>query len=254
MFYPFQVGSTYTRSDIYKIIGLYPEPKGGDWDTGYTPYGDDFFIFSNIGAAGRTGHNYANKFLGERLEWYGKGPSRIHHPLIRKLLDPDRRIYLFWRDADRLPFTFAGLATAEEAFDEQPVRVIWRLRDPGEPDFVSITEQIDERRTYVEGATKTVVVNAYERSRPARDKCISHWGSKCIVCDFNFGERYGPFAEGFIHVHHLVPLSQIRETYVLDPVADLRPVCPNCHAMLHRRDELMSIEELKELLASRPNN
>ena len=35
---------------------------------------------------------------------------------------------------------------------------------------------------------------------------------------------YGDIAEGFIHVHHLVPLSAIKEDYQLDPVNDLLPV------------------------------
>jgi 5-methylcytosine-specific restriction protein A len=30
----------------------------------------------------------------------------------------------------------------------------------------------------------------------------------------------------------------------LDPEADLRPVCPNCHAMLHRTKPAMSVSEL----------
>jgi 5-methylcytosine-specific restriction protein A len=32
--------------------------------------------------------------------------------------------------------------------------------------------------------------------------------------------------------------------YIVDPVKDLEPVCPNCHAMLHRKDPPYSIEEL----------
>jgi 5-methylcytosine-specific restriction protein A len=34
----------------------------------------------------------------------------------------------------------------------------------------------------------------------------------------------------------------------LDSAADLRPVCPNCHAMLHRDSQVMSLERLKELI------
>ncbi|AUL13849.1 hypothetical protein B7P02_02620 [Bordetella bronchiseptica] len=36
--------------------------------------------------------------------------------------------------------------------------------------------------------------------------------------------------------------------YELDPVRGLRPVCPNCHAMLHRRTPVLSIEALQEIL------
>jgi 5-methylcytosine-specific restriction protein A len=55
--------------------------------------------------------------------------------------------------------------------------------------------------------------------------------------------------EGFIHVHHLKPLAQIGEQYELDPINDLRPVCPNCHAMLHRASPALSIDALRALIS-----
>lgn len=60
---------------------------------------------------------------------------------------------------------------------------------------------------------------------------------------------YGPEFAGFIHVHHLRPLSGIGGGYVVDPVEDLRPVCPNCHAVIHHGGRLRSIEEVRHLLA-----
>ncbi|HHE7415551.1 TPA: HNH endonuclease, partial [Klebsiella pneumoniae] len=47
---------------------------------------------------------------------------------------------------------------------------------------------------------------------------------------------------------HLIPLSDIKENYSLDPKKDLIPVCPNCHAMLHRRNPPFSPEELKSII------
>jgi 5-methylcytosine-specific restriction enzyme A len=89
-------------------------------------------------------------------------------------------------------------------------------------------------------------VNAYERDRAARQACISHYGLACVVCGLRFEERYGVLGAGFIHVHHVVPLSELGPNYKLDPVADLRPVCPNCHGMLHRRRPPISIEALRD--------
>ncbi len=92
-----------------------------------------------------------------------------------------------------------------------------------------------------------MIVNRYERDRRARERCIAHYGARCAVCDLSFEERYGKAMTGFIHVHHLTPLSQIRETYCVDPVKDLRPICPNCHAVVHSRYPAMSIEEARAL-------
>lgn len=102
-----------------------------------------------------------------------------------------------------------------------------------------------------EGAKKTIIVNAYERSFSARNKCIKHHKCICFVCKFNFEEAYGDLGKGFIHVHHIIPISDIGEEYEVDPINHLRPVCPNCHAMLHRMEDTNdkdNISELKEII------
>lgn len=50
-----------------------------------------------------------------------------------------------------------------------------------------------------------------------------------------------------MHVHHLKLISEVGEEYQLDPISDLRPVCPNCHAMLHRESPPVELEKLKEI-------
>lgn len=102
------------------------------------------------------------------------------------------------------------------------------------------------RKQYIiEGSVKQTLVNRYERDRSARDKCIEHYGLRCSICDFDFEETYGEVGAGFIHVHHLVQISDIKQEYQIDPINDLRPVCPNCHAMLHKKNPPYSIDELK---------
>lgn len=102
--------------------------------------------------------------------------------------------------------------------------------------------------TLIEGAAIRVTVNSYERNVRARRKCIEYYGSMCSACGFDFEGTYGEIGSGFIHVHHVKPLAEIGERYKVDPIRDLRPVCPNCHAMLHRQSPAISIEELKGLL------
>ena len=88
---------------------------------------------------------------------------------------------------------------------------------------------------YVEGAVKIITINAYERNPTARAMCLRKHGTSCKVCGMNFKDRYGDFANGFIHVHHIIPISKVGEEYIINPEEDLIPVCPNCHAMLHRK-------------------
>lgn len=105
---------------------------------------------------------------------------------------------------------------------------------------------------YYEGALMTVEVNKYERSRSAREKCIALKGCRCAVCGMDFEKEYGPIGKGFIHVHHLVPISSIGKEYQLDIERDLVPVCPNCHYMLHRKPGgVYTIEELKAIIEKR---
>ncbi|HYX06132.1 MAG TPA: HNH endonuclease [Bacteroidales bacterium] len=109
-------------------------------------------------------------------------------------------------------------------------------------------DQIPEDETYIEGAKQTIKVNSYERSIQARRKCLDYWGLTCSVCGMKFEERYGELGKGFIHVHHIRELSKITKDYKVDPIKDLRPVCPNCHAMLHKKNPALEINELKKLI------
>lgn len=108
-------------------------------------------------------------------------------------------------------------------------------------------DEIPNPETVFEGAKREIVVNRYERNREAREKCIAAHGCKCVVCGMDFEKVYGPIGRGYIHVHHIVPLSSIGKEYELDPINDLIPVCPNCHAMLHRKDPPYDVDDLKEL-------
>ena len=101
---------------------------------------------------------------------------------------------------------------------------------------------------HFEGATRRVTVNAYERNQAARTLCIQHHGVVCAVCEFDFQKSYGAIGSGFIHVHHLLELAEIGEEYQVDPIHDLIPICPNCHAMLHTKRPAMAIEELREVI------
>lgn len=101
---------------------------------------------------------------------------------------------------------------------------------------------------YLEGAQKQILCNRYERNPKARARCIAVHGSACKVCGFDFGKAYGAAFTGKIEVHHIKPVSEIGAEYVVDPLRDLIPVCPNCHRMLHSKaDGVYTVEELKAM-------
>jgi HNH endonuclease len=73
-------------------------------------------------------------------------------------------------------------------------------------------------------------------------------GLRCTVCDFDFGDVYGPLGVDFAEVHHAVPLSTYDPAGEATRVEDLVIVCANCHRMLHRRKQWLAAGDLKVLL------
>lgn len=106
----------------------------------------------------------------------------------------------------------------------------------------------EKHAKYVEGSPRVVRLTSYERNAAARKHCLQHYGTRCVICGFDFEETYGEVGSGFIHVHHILPLALVGDSYEVDPVEDLRPVCPNCHAIIHRRIPCYTIEEIAALL------
>jgi|SRR5947209_13752118 len=142
---------------------------------------------------------------------------------------------------DKLEFKFIGANTA----------LVRTLKQPAESEALNVlplAEEVEDSQTYIEGATRQITINDYERDPRARQACIDYYGFDCYVCGFNFEESYGEVGRNFIHVHHLIPISSIGKQYELDPKRDLRPVCPNCHAIIHKRKPPYTVEEVQRIL------
>ncbi len=125
---------------------------------------------------------------------------------------------------------------------------------PATPASFDSPEEIPPFTSHLEGRVRQVLVNAYERNSAARAACLAHYGYACSVCGLEFGSVYGPIGKDFIHVHHLEEIASIAEEYEVDPIHDLRPVCPNCHAMLHKRKPAYLIGDLKLLLSTQTHS
>ncbi|WP_291784577.1 HNH endonuclease [Luteibacter sp.] len=163
------------------------------------------------------------------------------------MVQPGAEVHIFFRENNSEPFIYIGLGYPAQVDDTVPVGVRWSFTpQDNASDIPDATPYQDELR--IEGATSETIAKRYERSPSARAQCIKHYGHQCQVCGIDFGKAYGPWGNGFIHVHHHTPISTINGPYVVDPIRDLIPVCPNCHAMLHRKKEVITVDELKGLI------
>lgn len=151
----------------------------------------------------------------------------------------------FWGEATREGYYWILRPELKEAIDElsnmEGVLFVAEVTYPEEIDLNSY-------ENLYEGARKQIYVNKYERNHIAREQCIEHYGATCVICNFDFEKMYGEVGRNVIHVHHLKPLSEIGKTYSVDPINDLRPVCPNCHGIVHRKNPAYSVDEVKAML------
>ena len=113
---------------------------------------------------------------------------------------------------------------------------------------VQLPEELPDGFEYQEGAVQQIRVNRYERDKKAREACLSHYGYVCQVCDVKLSDVYGAISGTLIHVHHIKPMSEIGELYIVDPVSDLIPVCPNCHAVIHLKTPPYAPHEVSAML------
>ncbi|HEY5297113.1 MAG TPA: HNH endonuclease [Verrucomicrobiae bacterium] len=132
----------------------------------------------------------------------------------------------------------------------EAIRQLGWAREPQYQTFFLNPEEQATTEEFVEGNAQLIAVNIFERNQKARTACLRHHGFVCSACNFDFEKNYGELGREFIHVHHIKPLAEIGEEYTVDPINDLLPVCPNCHAMLHRKTPALTVFELKELIAN----
>jgi hypothetical protein len=120
----FEVGVKYARRDVYEIVAVPSDRRRGNWETGYTSFGGEVFVFASIGVPGRSGHVYDNVWLGDQLRWRGKRGSRLSQPSIRRMLESTTRVHIFTRSNDRDAFTYEGRHVVSVE-DTSPVTIVW---------------------------------------------------------------------------------------------------------------------------------
>lgn len=149
-----------------------------------------------------------------------------------------------------------GMLAINEGNDTADMRLIeeWTIRVAAAVIALLPVEEDAEERSDAhglpEGAKMRIEVNRYERDRRNRAAALAIHGHKCMACGTDMAERYGPVAEGLIEVHHVVPVSEVGQGYIIDPRSDLVPLCPDCHSVAHRRSPPFSVKELQSMLCS----
>lgn len=190
-----------------------------------------------------------------------KALTGLGRVISRYRYEPKRQTYLHTRDVHWLrtglweppsQAKFAQNAIVKMGSNDPRIQSFYDLMQFNDEDLPigppTYPDELPNNQSYPEGRVSKVTVNKYERDLRARIVCIQHYGLACSVCEFDFQKVYGEIGIGHIHVHHLIPISEVGEGYVVDPIKDLRPVCPNCHAMIHRQSHLLTIAELKIIM------
>lgn len=128
--------------------------------------------------------------------------------------------------------------------------VIERIRNASKHEINWDEETVQEETAgTTEGKRTVYYTTKYERSSKNREAAIRIHGTKCMICGFDFGQKYGELGKGYIEVHHIKPLATLEQEVVINPETDLICVCANCHRMLHRfKNYIVTVEELKHIV------
>jgi HNH endonuclease len=111
-------------------------------------------------------------------------------------------------------------------------------------------------RVFAEGERSRRESAFFRRNPALRTAAIKAHGLRCIACETNFAEAYGPLGEGYIEIHHINPLAERLDPLSGEPslttVEDVVPLCANCHRMVHRRRPALSVDELQLAISLAP--
>lgn len=227
------------------------------WSCGNTKKiekGDIFFLMKlgmNVGVKGIIGWGYIVSSPSNFPHWddskRANGDKSLKTEVIFKDLSDEPLISLEELNECYPNFKWTPQGGGNLIPEEIYTKLLLKISDEKTLNIQSETVK-DEVTTYLEGKVKRVTINTYDRSTQARQACIEHFGYKCSICEFDFQKAYGVLGESYIEVHHLSPLAEINHDNIINPVEDLRPVCANCHRMLHRKKQVLSIDELKRII------
>ena len=110
------------------------------------------------------------------------------------------------------------------------------------------TEEAEEGRTL----TRAHIVRERSRKLVEAKKAASLKAAgilSCEACGFEFGLAYCERGNGFIEVHHALPVHQLRPG-TRTRLADLHLLCANCHRMVHAKRPWLTLDQLRECICN----
>lgn len=232
------------------ILSQGAECANWTWSWSFVNHAEKFVIFGifNFNEKSSMGLILSNDWeisqKGKKLPGFIQGIEHIK--LVRK---KGYRLFTFPMCGSEVSDGPAKISKFEPELTEKKLVISGGDYYAANFDYASeIDDEISDTDTYPEGAVQSILVNQYERNPKARQACLDHFGYKCVICEFDFAERYGEIGKNYIHVHHKNPMNEVVDEYQVDPIKDLIPVCPNCHAIIHRTRPQQTIEKMRILL------
>jgi len=143
----------------------------------------------------------------------------------------------------------------KEVSEESTNRLMEKFQTDSDPDFILAQEfglEPDET-SFKEGKERMRLHLTKERNRQLVNHAKESWHQTsngklhCEVCNFSFPEKYGKVGAGFIEAHHKIPIASLTAETIVK-IADLAPVCSNCHRMIHHHQPMLTIQELKQII------
>jgi hypothetical protein len=245
-----QPGQVYTRNELMQMFDI----ADATIRTGvFRPRGHESVWLFITQEKTTDMPQYHDLLDGDVLRWDGQSSGRTDPLIIEHAARKLELLVFYRRDKYEYPgsgFRYEGPFQYVSHSGAQPthfvLRRVYSLEAVVARDLDSLQA---EEASFEEGGLKNRFTNYYERDSRIRAATIRHHGMKCCACGFDFEQVYGERGKGFIEVHHLKPVSSLREPTKIDPRVDLVVVCSNCHRMIHRnKDQILSIEQLKQLM------
>ena len=243
---------------------IYRVSNGLDYDlywscrnTNKVKIGDTFFLIRlGVEPKGIIGCGYVLSEPYERPHWDSEkakqGQTTMGTDLLFKALS-DQPIFSLERLKEKHPeFHWTPQTSGNSIPDAIADELLEQVQAEEKFSFEQPTKR--EVQLYAEGKPSEVTSRTYDRSVAARQACLDYHGYACSVCGFDFEQVYGQWGKSYIEVHHLRQVADIGEEYLIDPVVDLRPVCANCHRMLHKTRPPISVELLQTKLREGSNS